>query len=655
MAPEQLAGREVTVRSDLYALGLVLYELFAGQPAFERAGSLAELRERRSGPPPTPSTHVEGLDPAIERAILRCLEPDPALRPSSAFAVSAALPGGDPLAAALAAGETPSPEVVAAAPKEGSLRAGLAGGLLAGALLLWATAFVLATWPLRYLSFERPPEVLADRARELLARLGHVEEPVDSAWAYSTRDWLSTWLRHQPPAGLVEAALAGRVPVVRFGYRESNDYLVPWLGGQVDFWDPPFSAPGERALVMTTEGRLLYLHAVPAAKTVQAAAKATDWSGVLAAAGLKATELVPTTPTATPPSFADTRAAWLTRTTEPSALRLRVEAAALGGVPVFFDVDPEQPAEVLAAPPAAATARARFMTLLLLSLVGSVFVAARRNLIGARADRKGAFRIAAVVFALFVSGIIVASSHAPVVGEFPLIYRGTAWSLFAAAVVWVLYIALEPLLRRRSPASLVSWTRLLAGRARDPLVGRDLLLGALVGAALVTLDRLVAVWLWKTGLDPAPAPQGLWHLSGMAGVQVTAREAMFTACLLGMTFLASWQLLSWLLRSNVRGAVALGLVLLLGHSLDAGVGFGAVTLLLLASVALEVFAYVRLGLLTAVTMLWTVHLADRFPLWSDPSAWFFGESVAVFVLGALPALWGAWVATRGRATVATLT
>ena len=47
--------------------------------------------------------------------ILRCLDADPARRPASAIAVASALPGGDPLAAALAAGETPSPEMVAAA------------------------------------------------------------------------------------------------------------------------------------------------------------------------------------------------------------------------------------------------------------------------------------------------------------------------------------------------------------------------------------------------------------------------------------------------------------------------------------------------------------------------------------------------------------
>ncbi len=115
MAPEQLAGNEVTARSDIYALGLVLYEIFTGQRALE-GKNLAELIHKReqSGILP-PTAIVKSLDPKIERAILRCLKPNVDERPASALAVAAALPGGDPLAAALAAGETPSPEMVAAA------------------------------------------------------------------------------------------------------------------------------------------------------------------------------------------------------------------------------------------------------------------------------------------------------------------------------------------------------------------------------------------------------------------------------------------------------------------------------------------------------------------------------------------------------------
>ena len=182
MAPEQLAGSEVTAQSDIYALGLVLYELFTGQRAIEAKNVADLVRKREAGILP-PSQIVRDLDPAIDRAILRCLERDPAERPSSALGVAAALPGGDPLAAALAAGETPSPEMVAAAGSTSALKpltalAGLAVTLscLAAYAALSDRVLLTGTIPL-----EKPPEVLVDRAREISRALGYADAPAD--WA----------------------------------------------------------------------------------------------------------------------------------------------------------------------------------------------------------------------------------------------------------------------------------------------------------------------------------------------------------------------------------------------------------------------------------------------------------------------------------------
>src|SRR5438094_6989704 len=135
MAPEQLAGRDVSTKSDLYSLGLILYEILTGKGAFE-ASTLPELMKlREQATITTPSTLVRDLDPSIERVIFRCLENDPDKRPASALQVAAALPGGDPLAAALAAGETPSPEMVAAAGETEGLQPRLAVSLLAPIVL----------------------------------------------------------------------------------------------------------------------------------------------------------------------------------------------------------------------------------------------------------------------------------------------------------------------------------------------------------------------------------------------------------------------------------------------------------------------------------------------------------------------------------------
>src|SRR5207253_10198884 len=83
MAPEQLHGAEVSFRSDLYSLGLVMYELFTGAAAFRQADGFDVLRIR-SEPIKTPSEIATDIDPSIERIILHCLEEEPRNRPASA-------------------------------------------------------------------------------------------------------------------------------------------------------------------------------------------------------------------------------------------------------------------------------------------------------------------------------------------------------------------------------------------------------------------------------------------------------------------------------------------------------------------------------------------------------------------------------------------
>jgi hypothetical protein len=112
------------------------FELFTGKKAFD-ASSLAEFhRKQTETNAKPPSNIVMDFDPAVERTILRCLDRDLSQRPRSALSVAASLPGGDPLASALAAGETPLPEIVAAAGSQGSLRPAVAWACLVGALIL---------------------------------------------------------------------------------------------------------------------------------------------------------------------------------------------------------------------------------------------------------------------------------------------------------------------------------------------------------------------------------------------------------------------------------------------------------------------------------------------------------------------------------------
>lgn len=98
MAPEQLRGEPANVRSDLYALGLVLFEMFTGRRLYD--GKTAdEIRAQHARAKPLPSSLVRDLPPQIDRVILECLEETASRRPASARDVGAILPAGDAAAA----------------------------------------------------------------------------------------------------------------------------------------------------------------------------------------------------------------------------------------------------------------------------------------------------------------------------------------------------------------------------------------------------------------------------------------------------------------------------------------------------------------------------------------------------------------------------
>src|SRR5262245_15234970 len=187
MAPEQLAGQQATIKSDIYALGLVLFEIFTGKRAYD-AKTLHDLMQlHESGTITTPSSVVRDLDPVVERVILRCLERDPGRRPGSALAVAAALPGANPLADALAAGETPSPELLIAAGETEALPILPAAAMTLGfviTLLVFAGLAPRASIP-GLVPLDKPTDVLADRAEQIVAALGYSDPVVDRARGFT--------------------------------------------------------------------------------------------------------------------------------------------------------------------------------------------------------------------------------------------------------------------------------------------------------------------------------------------------------------------------------------------------------------------------------------------------------------------------------------
>ncbi len=174
--------------------------MFTGKAAFDGKTLEEIVRVRRESTPSRPSSLVQDLDPAVERAILHCLETDPDARPASALAVAAALPGGDPLAAALAAGETPSPQIVAAAGETTGLKLPVALAALAIALVGLVASYLLGarTSAIERMDLPYPSDVLSQKARDVVQQLGYTATPADSADGFSYDDELPGLPARQP-------------------------------------------------------------------------------------------------------------------------------------------------------------------------------------------------------------------------------------------------------------------------------------------------------------------------------------------------------------------------------------------------------------------------------------------------------------------------
>jgi TolB-like protein len=88
MAPEQLEGHAATTASDVYAFGLVMYEMVTGRQPFSGVTPLSAIYKRLQTAPPAPHTLAPDLDDGLEKVILRCLEREPEARYANASDVA---------------------------------------------------------------------------------------------------------------------------------------------------------------------------------------------------------------------------------------------------------------------------------------------------------------------------------------------------------------------------------------------------------------------------------------------------------------------------------------------------------------------------------------------------------------------------------------
>jgi serine/threonine-protein kinase len=663
MAPEQVSGGPVSPQTDIYAVGLLLFELVTGTAAHQGA-TIAERRSNRleSAPPLSASVRAS-VDPQIVSVIERCLEVEPGRRPASALSIAAALPGGDPLAAALAAGETPSPHAVAHAADTERFSAGRAivmfAAFVAGVVTL--LAFNGKNAYSRYVAMRYSPEVLSARAEDVRRHLGYTDTAADTARGFVTRAEYFAWRRAQAPdPRRWERLHSIRPQAVLFWHRTSPRPMRSPISTRFGIEQvtlaavspepiralDPGTSPGEGSYVeLDLDGALSAL--VVAARgdaALSPTPQSVDWTTLFAEARLDSTTFSSTEQLPYIPVPADTRAAWVGPAPDGSGVQLRIEAAALAGRPVYFRiVAPWTTQRVVATTLPVATT---LFVLLFFVLVVIGGVLARHNLQQGRTDQRGALRVAATVGSVMFAAQMLEAHHVAGGEELFVIIGALSWSLFVAAFSWLSYVALEPYVRKHWPHALIAWTRVIAGRWRDARVGRDLMIGASLGLVSSSIDRIALTLtmarasdsvVWRVDVDALSSAGAMIavFLRTVAIASAFPIDLLFLLLLLRVFMPRTW----------LAPAAAVGVL--------AGLNAYAITdpavqvPLLIGAATIPVLVLVRYGLLAGCAEMFVELMLNHALVSLDTSPFFARTMVLGLLLLALPAMLGLYGSLSG--------
>jgi serine/threonine-protein kinase len=414
----------------------------------------------------------------------------------------------------------------------------------------------------------------------------------------------------------------------------------------------PLREEGDADVRLDGNGRLRSLTALP----VRNAARmdGPNWSELFVEAGLDPAAWTPVAPAERPRLFVDTRVAWEGVLLPGTAVRARVEATALEGRVVTFEIvgpwsSGQSRREILSGAASTPASRAAAsLGRLALPLQAAVFLTAaffaRQNLRAGRGDRRGATRLS-----LFF-GAVGMAAWSLTARDLISVQTVLGGMVILMAGMWVFYVAVEPFVRRRWPAMLVAWVRVLAGNLRDPLVGRDVLIGCTTGVAASALTALSRVIASQSGNTAAPLVPDWFMLNG-TGPFVGAALAQFaTGLFVSLSLLFFYFLLRVVVRSDWIALPLVALVSGLGRVV--GSVSWATALIPVAGGALRAVALVRIGLVAVIvdSYVWTLFASS--PMTLQSSAWYASTGYAALAIVGALAVYGYATATAGRSSAA---
>jgi len=655
MAPEQQRTGAASIQSDIFSLGLVLFELFTGKRAADVTLRPDPSRPDSDSSPRTPSSLVGDVDPVVERVILRCLERDPARRPQSAYAVFGALPGGDPLAAAVAAGETPSPELVANAGVEGSMRP-----LYAAALAIIAVATLVGVSAIQTPLFRvlgKSPSVLSVRAEEILTRVTGHPAPKYSSEAF----------RYAPDPKMSHAdSVAAAKAKPKMQPEPAKQYWRRWSPKRFDtenihqpkavLDDPPQAYPGSGTVLLDMQGRLVALEALPPSSADSLAPRSPNWAAVLESAGRDPARVVAVPPPAAFIAHADTVAAW--RLSDATAAETTLVAAAIGGnvvrVETFAGRDDLGRLAVRADvhPPGIQEWFGAFLNLI--PFLGSIFLAIH-NLRSKRGDIRGALVVGISIVVLYLLDHLFFSNVGEV-GLYDLLYLMVAGAPLGHALLHgvttaLAYLAIEPYIRRLCPSVLVSWARLVAGRFRDPIIGRDILVGLALGGVLQLGFIGTQILERSLGLVTTPLKLSTDLFMSMVSAPSTVGSICYTIAVSFLQVTGFYTLLvivRFVLRKNWLAIVGTNLLFMLVGIDFTSKAIGIDIPVQVVLFALAMFVALRFGYVAMLVAVTGVTLAQNLPWSLDFSSWIAPQTMFAWASLAVAVGFSFMTAVGGR-------
>jgi hypothetical protein len=419
----------------------------------------------------------------------------------------------------------------------------------------------------------------------------------------------------------------------------------------VQSWiDPPLVNPGDVFVWLLPHGELWSLQAVPPVEDyANQQTRPGNWDALFAAAGLDPSRFTRATPQWIPPVTFDDRAAWTGTSPHAPSVPLRVEAASWKGRPVYFRVI--GPWTVLGDTSGRLT-RAEvvgfsiYVLWIAIVVSGAAFIAHRNHRLG-RSDVKGAQRLGAVMLVCSFGYWVLTAHHVPSLTYAFRAFDNLGGPVLAGGVAWVLYLAVEPYVRRYWPQSLISWTRILSARIRDPLVGAHVLIGTAFGVGLAFWYAVRAWVMLQHGALPIQMRIDYAILQGAASVMSAWLENVIAATTEGLGSVALFLLLRAVLRRGWPAGAGYILLYSAPFILMSTRPFtDAAFLMPIAAVYLWVL--IRFGVLCMTMTSFVSAILTRFPMTTDLSAWYSGATVFALAMVAGLAIWSFRAALAGR-------